>query len=668
MLAAWLIAATAVGQLPPVREGAGENARSAATKLGPLFTRNGIDAYDDMPPGVPDADVFWDARSPLVNGADAAETFTLSGANIGSSELPFCPDGSWGDLSTGCNQAKLWPLTSDERYTGGNYANGSGDFSVCALVMKPDTGTSTVAASQTEGTNLTTSTGWYLYSGSTEDCGLSVVNEADTRVFRSGLTSGHGYSLVFCCGTHDADGNMIAYANGEAGGAVGSPGGDTDSSGGDFTIGDMDGTNTASTWFGAISFVAYWDGVVLSAAQIDDLYEWITGIYDPRGHDATHTTTGGKTGCMSDGKILLVSDNFPMAGCEVAEATGNGNPNNCGYHSTSQFSVRNKGSKSLSVYWTLVGTSIVAYSTNTFMHNQLAQGLMTITDDDAAAHEYIHQIVSKDGDYLTVCVWAATESGTGTITVTGQETTGGPCSDPAAVELGEMSITTTMKQECFLMTNADSNCSQVDVALYPVDTDDGVSATGHAAMMVNVIGINAAWDNMPIYIETTTAARSSIGRSDLEYALPAGGTLVDGGADLFGNYQVTGQYTLLSSLNMHGNAGLWAFHDGSMTGGSYVLRQHVPNTALYLQTSEGTIATYDITGAVAGTMIYDKTVMDFDTDRFYVYKDGALEDSDTSTAYATPTGVTTFSMGDDAPNGYGPVEGACHYGWKIARP
>lgn len=463
------------------------------------LARNGMSAWNDLPAGFPAPTVAWLGSAPTLNSVDGSTVFTVAGTPD-DVDTPFCPDGTWDDLTGGCMTAKRF-VQGTERYDGTDVADCTGDCSFCGLVrLSLTNATYYYIASQAD----STPDGWVLYLNS----GVVTIYVKPNGVGAATATSAGDNRIgqwVLACGTVDADGNIVAYKNGAAGTGVARPAGTVTSGGSGMDIAGLSAYGSEQRWPGDIAWVSYWQGTALTAAQMRTLADWVMGLHEEKGAAPTFTNTG-PTCCWIAGQLECFSDDFPRKGCEIPPGeTGAGSPATCAYHAHPTVTNSLLRSRELNTTWTAVGTSVVATSTASVFGD--GRTMYKVTDDDGAAHEYIHQTIAKSGATAEICVTAVTESGAGVVTVGLQETTGACAGAPAEVELGEIVTGTTATRTCFARTHTDADCTSIKIVLYPVDTDGGVTETGHAAMLAEVFhGIAYA---PGIYVETTTAGVAS---------------------------------------------------------------------------------------------------------------------------------------------------------------
>lgn len=649
MLRAILISAL-LGQLVSEDEGAGitEYGSGPTVVFHAALARNGMGAWNDLPANFPTPTVAFIGSAPTLNSVDGTTAFTESGPASSAVTSPLCANGDWASLGSGCMTTRR--ATGTTLWTGANtLADCTGDCSACAVYrMAPTTGATAMVASENEADE----DGWELWH-TTGRCGFYVANTAAGAANALCPTGDErAGSWMVTCGTHDYDGNTTAYKNGVAGTPVASPGGTITSA----TGMRINAGGAAAGIIGDIAAVLYWQSTVLSAAQVASFSAWVMGIHEEKGTTPTFSNTG-PTCCWVAGSLQCFSDNFPRKGCEVPPGlTGAGAPTTCAYHSTPSATQRLLQVPTLNTTWTAVnvgGAAVVATSTVSMFAD--ARQIYKATDDDATGHEYIHQTVAKAGTQAVLCVWAATESGAGVVTVAIDEDTGGGCVD-AESEVGEIVTSTTTNGNCWAYTYTDAGCSNLKVVLYPVDTDSGVAATGHAAMLAELF-TDQAW--FPSQFIPTTAAAVTSGVDYLTYDITNIRGMVDGSGNINGQKRFTATYIPFVADNTNA----WTIFDYWVAGFSdRQLLQGATNETMVWTTKSGGVSNAAITSSaithVAGTPEYYELSEYYEADKYVLRNNGTVIGSST-TAYTAPTGQTTFVLGTNGAAAGTADGGAC---------
>lgn len=456
--------------------------------------------------GVGAPDVAWWGDDPTGSGGKTTNLFTLTGTTT-EIDTPFCSDGSFDDVTSGCLKARRFDGTSDYYESNVNQiADCTDDCSVCALIRSEQAvSNGTIAMQKANGGD---DSGWdfmkvivasggdlYFY---VEDTSANLVSvKWDKRVL--GLKDG----WLFFCGTHDNDGIMTPYLNADADATSGSPPVGVTSGAVPMFI----GSNVSSKHFrGDIVFVFYWDSL-LDATDVEELFQYFAGILDNEGAPVTFANTGPT--CMwVDGEIECYSDDWPVIGAELPPGvTGAGSPAS-GYYSGLSFTNSILGSRDLSAgggYWSEGNGGEVTCSQSS---TPFRDGRTTckVTDNEGGISEYVKQEIThglSNGNTIQFCVYAAADSPQ-VIDLRVTELNGTCSGGAQSYEFAAGNTTTAWTQYEWTHTVIDDSCTHHRITLFPHDAADGAGGTGHFYAVVQLFSDQDYCP--PSYIETEGAA------------------------------------------------------------------------------------------------------------------------------------------------------------------
>jgi len=490
----------------------------------PLNT-NGMEAADPATswpvPGVAAPDVAWWGDDPTGSGGKTTHAFTAHGTPA-SIDTPFCPDGSWSDITSGCMAAMRFDGTNDYYTSDSNGvgAPSNSDFTVCALFRGHSNASDSTMAGNREGNAA--GEGWAMQARDAASAvNLRVEAEIDDGTSQNADQNVDGaieYQWQLGCGAFDISVGITPYLHATADtqralvGAI-SPVGEP------MSVGSDDAN--ANPFDGDIAAVFVWTSTLLDATDMTELYEYFTGILDTKGAPVAYTNTGPQC-CWVDGQIECYGDDWPMIGCELPPGvTGAGSPAS-GFYSGELLTNALPYSRDLDS-WTDVNTPTpTATSTDLFRDGR---STYKITDNDGTKTEWIYSIVDiaalDAADKVQACVYAKGSDGAQQYTMRFQEATGAGCA--STNDDKNQAITATWSMYEHTHTVADGDCEDINLLITPADTAS--ASTGDAEMVVQVF-LDQDWCP-PLYIETAAAAVQAGGDAD-QYncaGIVAGGTI-----------------------------------------------------------------------------------------------------------------------------------------------
>lgn len=621
---------------------------------------NGIDpgtaGIGALPGDIPAPTVQWWNADPLGSSGVTSHVFAAAGTP-GSADTPFCPTGDHSDLSSGCMTAAV--LSADTVYYSTAAVDDVGihhatDLTICSAWNQRGDQASNhvlfglldqVSAEGVRGSALGSGTQFYCYA--TTSGGGVTSNVAKNCV---------GAWCLACCSV-DYGTSVTAYLNGTSGTPSGWAAGTVETPQA-LVVGGRQLNLADSEVTGRVAFQLAWDQA-LTSSQLDAFYGGFIGALDGGlRYDLSYANTG-PTSCWIDGMLEGFGDDFLRKGCEMPPGTAQaGDGSDCPFI---QATLTNSltYSRLLTTGWTAVGTSVVSTSTASWFRD--GRQLYKITDDDGASHEYLHQTVAKGGaTTAAIVVTAATESGSGTVTIGVEETTGGTCSTPAETTT-TVATSTSVTTSLYAVTFADANCTDVRINVYPVDTSAGVSATGHAAATVELY--HDADYQPASYIETEAAAVSA-GDDVPEYAVS--NPLVDASGSMAGQYRIEVDVTRYHTSGAgSGNEYVLSLSDGT-TNNRFLLFTDNSAEMNWFTAPGGQDITTTTLSWMPGTQKRLVFVGSYDTDVWTLSSDGVVVGSST-TARASPTGLSEMQIGSANTGSYQPKAGAAICGPRIWR-
>lgn len=465
-------------------------AQAALTEIfnAPLNT-NGLTAADpgvSWPvTGVTAADEAWWCSDML--GATGYTTTTLT--ETGSIDVvasPFCPDGSHGDLTSGCLDSCYFDGTNDylTSNTNGWLDINSSDATMCVVFRAEDKGLDhrMVDGRDDDGTG----DGMSMDVKQDGSFRATVKNEAATTVhalFDTFSFADSGYLLG--CGTSDYDGNLSAYVNGNVDEQQAGPGGAQSAADDPSHIGSrFDG---GLRFQGHIVAVFFWRSL-LDSTDMEELHEYFFGLLDDYAAPVAFTQTGN-SGCFVDGKIEFFTNGVPRMGCELPTGWGAG-----------------AGSPSSGVHMEPIWTSGVSYTIDMSSWSSVSTPTVTATSTDLFRDRQTYRVCDADGasaegvkspnititgldtsDPIQVCVYAKDSSGTVLdLQMVESGVCGGSTTDYAA-----KTINSTWTFYEWAHTVQDGTCTTLNLQLSGADWGN-VANTGCAEFVVQV-NPNAAW-------------------------------------------------------------------------------------------------------------------------------------------------------------------------------
>lgn len=586
--------------------------------------------------GVPAPTVAWWGDDPTGAAGKTTHAFTLTGSTE-SINTPFCPDGSWSDLTSGCMVAQRFDGAND--YYDANTEWGdprTSDFAVCA-VFRDDATLGILVSKQTAGTD----DGWALYTNG-GDCNVRFDDGTSAIVESANLLSQQAWN--FCCGVRDYDGNVFVYANG----TIAAPSANTT---GDINVAEVVSIGSryvthANVFGGGVASVWIWEGsgTPVTETPLDSLYDHFQGILDTHGAPIADSTTVGPIGAVVDGQIEVFGDDWQILGSEMPPGSGSTGPASGLYVAPSQTNSVVQ-SDNLAVTWTTNdggGAAVVSAAATSPYRD--GRAVSTITDDQAGTVEYAQSAgaaisVLGVGDKITFSVWARDTANT----VLDVQTVGyggcvGDTADHAAV-----TISPVWTRYTFQHTLADTACTLITIRLSPGDF--GVAAnTGTAD--IGAVGIytnnNTAGGQayVPPFECPTGAAAVTCGSSILGYTITGKG-IVSATGTLVGEVRMSMKFAPAVADNLSG-ASVYAITDNTAAFSSIVYGTDEKMTT-YSSVGAANHAISSNTCAAPGTFCVVDSRRNYDSDVYSITMDGTRVDG--STAAASPAGMTQVRYG-----------------------
>lgn len=484
-----------------------------------------------VPSGIPAPAVEWWADDHLGAGGITSHAFTA----VGSTEevdTPFCPDGSWSDLSSGCLKARHFDGANDA-YTADSAAIGvcgTGDCSFFAVIRLDDNSANDTVASNIDVGNE----GWKLHR-QTNSCRLFVEESGGTNASDIATVTGGDSEWLMCGGSLSNSGNVTAYGNGDAGTPSAGPGGNVISNTERLTIGALR-TGTATFALGDIVVFMFWNQL-LTDAHFRSLFNAFAGIDDSKGSAVTFTNSLAPEGFYGSPPVLWsFSDDWPLIGNVVPPGlTGAGSPadgvmiNDAATNSILYSRDIDTGG------WTSLGGLTIDCSPGSwpqiFGDNRT---VCRLEDSNPGVSQHMHQTVDitalGTGSGMAVCVYAGADDESQAIDISISEQTGVGCTPSDHDMVGE-SIASTGTMVGLVTTVSDGDCEEVEIHVAPVVDHDVGSQQGHAYPIVMFVQ-NWTGDECPGWYIETEASGVTAGDGEL-YAdatniTDATGMIVDG--------------------------------------------------------------------------------------------------------------------------------------------
>jgi hypothetical protein len=599
--------------------------------------RNGITPADPASswpvPGVPTPDGAWWADDPLGSGGESTETWTAvtaSGA-ITEKNSPYCPDGSWNDVSSGCMKSKYFPTGGNSYYLASAstvWSPGAGDFSACVVARPSVTGSGTVVDARGA------STGWKLERDNSNRMKLTVTDTdsqsvSETRGRAIPALSWSMYCVALTYSTSTIRNCDQVGCEQTAGALTGS-------------ITNSQAPRIGSNWRSDLISVFYWEGTALSDAQMRDFFDYFAGIEDGRTYTSPTFVNVGSVCCHIGGEVECFDDDMPRLGCEIppsSDWTGDGDPSD---HYTSCISKTNSitYSRDLSNGWTEVGTGVVACSQSETPFRD-GRTTCTVTDDfthAAQGLEYITQTIAghglSNGDDVTMCADVRSSAGS-TLTLSFQENTGAGCTYPITTE--SITATTSWERMCTTHTIADSpDCADIDLLLLATDLTPSNTGVGN---FTNVQVVLNNGDFIIGTIETTAAAVTACDDS-LGYDISGLGFL-NGSGEVFKPISIYADFTPLTA-QIPAATTIWQMDNGSDAKRH---RLEVTTSETFRWVLGGTaVLTSGAQTFTPGEIITLRIDMDYADDSYEMFIDGSSETTD-ATARSSQDSLDTFNVG-----------------------
>jgi hypothetical protein len=384
---------------------------------------------------------------------------------------------------------------------------------------------------------------------------------------------------------------------------------------------------------GDVAAVWVWPGTELTASQVSTFSQAVLGLLGTRGEIATFSNAGPIC-YWADGAISCASDDAPLLGMEQPPGLAAAGSPSSGYFVHPSVTNALLSSRDLSTNWTVAGTSVVACAQSTTPFRD-ARTTCKLTDDSAAASEYVHQSVDisalNTADKVQVCLYARADSAQ---TLDLQVAESGVCGG-STINFTAASLTTSWTLYSFTHSVADGTCTTANYRIAPADFGS-VANQGHAYVVAQLF---KAQDYCPpIYCETT-AAGVTCGGGSLAYSLAQ--PIVSATGTIVGTERVSLDWTPLgSSTSTTG----WIVQPYADAGNNWVLYGGFSPVVYWFTVPGGANYISDSSALAAGTTYRYDMVLNYDRDVYQLRRNGAVVGS-ASNALNSPAGLTTLYVG-----------------------